>query len=145
MAPWRAHHCSPCKAGSVLFRTAYKRWLDTAAELDSGHIIGAVLADQRGHRDRLVIPGGRIANVAGPRAPLRRNFATNFPESLPLDGFAAIAGDQCDHGVERGFERLGVALDLSQQQAALQGGEGGEGEPVGIGLGGEPAELVHLP
>jgi hypothetical protein len=28
-------------------RTGYERWLDTEAELDSGHIIGAVLADQR--------------------------------------------------------------------------------------------------
>ena len=98
-----------------------------------------------GHRDRLVIPGEPIANVLGPRAPCA---ATSLRISLSrrcLDGVAAVACDQCDHGVERGFERLGVALDLSQQQAALEGGEGGEGELVGIGLGGEPAELVHLP
>ena len=35
------------QAGPVLFRTGYERWLDTDAELDGGHIIGAVLGDQR--------------------------------------------------------------------------------------------------
>jgi hypothetical protein len=94
---------------------------------------------------RLVIPASpsqtsrdlaALTQQSSPRVSLRHHR---------LDGLAVIAGDQCDHGVEGGFERLGVTLDLSQQQAALQGGEGGEGELVGIGLGGEPAELMHLP
>lgn len=51
--PWRCRgtqESTPLlalQAGPVLFRTGYERWLDTDAELDSGHIIGAVLADQR--------------------------------------------------------------------------------------------------
>lgn len=41
-----------------------------------------------------------------------------FAVSSPL---AAVAesGDQFEHGVKRGFERLGVAFDLCEEQAAL--------------------------
>ena len=35
---------------------------------------------------------------------------------------AVESGDQFDHRVKRGLQRLGVALDLGEQQAALQGG-----------------------
>src|SRR5436305_3074273 len=43
-----------------------------------------------------------------------------------------------------GFERFGAALDLSEEQAALQRGEQRERERVGIGVGSEPAAEVHL-
>jgi hypothetical protein len=41
-----------------------------------------------------------------------------------------------------GFERPGLALDLGQQQAALQGGERGEGQVVRVRAGGEVAAGV---
>ena len=70
------------QAGPVLFRTSYERWLDTDVELDSRHMIGAVLADQRAIVTGQSSRTGAIANVARSRALLRCNFATNFPDSL---------------------------------------------------------------
>jgi hypothetical protein len=40
---------------------------------------------------------------------------------------------ELEDGVEGGFERAGVALNLSQEEAALEGGEEGDGEVVRVG------------
>ena len=50
-----------------------------------------------------------------------------------------------DHRVEHGFEGGGVAPDLGEDEASLMGGEEGEGEPVGVDLGGKLAALMHRP
>jgi hypothetical protein len=63
------------------------------------------------HRDRLVTPGGPWQTSRTARC----KSVIDCPSHRRLDGSAAMAGDQCDHGVEGGFERLGVALDLGQQ------------------------------
>jgi hypothetical protein len=99
------------QAGPVLFRTAYKRWLEADAALDSGHIIGAVLANPRAILTSSSPPAGPWQTSL----PSRCKSVIDCPSHRRLDGFAAMAGDQGDHGVERGFEWLGVALDLSQQ------------------------------
>src|SRR5260221_4650139 len=56
---------------------------------------------------------------------------------------AADAGDELEHRVERGRERFGVALDLSEQEAALKRGQRGQRELARIGLRCESAERVH--
>ena len=48
---------------------------------------------------------------------------------------AAESGDQVKDCVKCGFERFGIALDLCEEQAALQGGKECEREGVGIGVG----------
>ena len=128
------------QAGPLLFRTGYQWWLDAYTGLDGGHIIGAVLANPRA----IVTGSSPPAGAWQTSRPWRGKPVNDCRRHRRLDGSAAMAGDQCDHGVQRGFERLGVALDLGQQQAALEGGQGGQGELVGIGPGAEPAELVHL-
>ena len=50
-----------------------------------------------------------------------------------------------EHRVERDLERAGLPLDLGQEQAALQGGERGQGEVAGVRAGREVAAGVHGP
>src|SRR5579859_1226668 len=56
---------------------------------------------------------------------------------------AAEGADEREHRVERGRERFGVALDLSEQEAALKRGKHGRRELARIGLGCESAKRVH--
>ena len=47
---------------------------------------------------------------------------------------AAEGRDEREHRVERGGERFGVALNLSEQEAALKRGKRGKGELARFGL-----------
>ena len=54
-----------------------------------------------------------------------------------LRGRGAPAGGECgevfEYRVERGLKRRGVSVDLSENQASLEGGEKRGGEAVGVG------------
>lgn|SRR6266851_3287064 len=47
------------------------------------------------------------------------------------------------HGIEGSLEGLGVSSHLGEEQPALEGGEGGQGEGGGVGLGYELTACVH--
>ena len=58
--------------------------------------------------------------------------ATDVGQSAPLLSEVLVllleGGDVREHRVERGRERFGVTLDLSQQEAALERGQQGQRE-----------------
>ena len=49
------------------------------------------------------------------------------------DQAGSLAGGELEEGVDRGFQRAGVALDLGEEKAALERGEEGDGEVVRVG------------
>ena len=53
--------------------------------------------------------------------------------------------DAVEHRVERDLERSGVPLDLREEQAALQGGERGQGQVAGVRAGWQVTAGVHGP
>jgi hypothetical protein len=61
------------------------------------------------------------------------------PRDLGGGGFAvgrhvlAVEARELEDGVDGGFERAGVALNLGEEEAALEYGEEGDGEVVRVG------------
>ena len=49
----------------------------------------------------------------------------------------SLGGGEGEDGVDGGFQGAGVALDLREQEPALEGGEQRHGEVVGAGAGRE--------
>jgi hypothetical protein len=57
-------------------------------------------------------------------------------------GSGSPGGDEGEDGIDGGFEGAGVALDLGEEQTALERGEQCHGEVVGTGAGREvPCDL----
>ena len=66
--------------------------------------------------------------AAGPRARLRAKIAGDARPDLS-------AGGESEDGVDGGFKRTGVPLDLGEEEAPLDSGEEGDGEVVRVQAG----------
>jgi hypothetical protein len=86
------------------------------------------------HRTRPVCLG-RYRRGAGP-------VAARFLAS-GVSGSGAVGRDEGERAVEGVPERAGVTAGLGENESALEAGEGGGGEPVGVGAGPESAGGDH--
>jgi hypothetical protein len=69
----------------------------------------------------------------GTRAPHGRH-AISVRSATRAD---SVTGDESEEGVDGGFERASVTLDLGEEEASLEGGEEGDGQVVRAGAGRE--------
>ena len=102
-------------AGALLLAGLTKLPIDSLTSLP--HSSHEVATDARGAGPRESSKGAR-----GFVGPIRTLRCPQCARVLFVLAVAAESGDQFDHCVKRGLQRLGVAFDLSEEQAALQGG-----------------------
>jgi hypothetical protein len=74
-------------------------------------------------------------DLTGARGQIRVTYQTS----------GEVAADLANREVECRFEGTSIAFGLGKQQAALQGGEGSQREPVDIGVVIQLAPVSHAP
>jgi hypothetical protein len=104
----------------------------TGAYRPRKHFRAAKIADELGISRT---PSVSRSCASPARASSITRLATAPASSPGLVALSAELGDVVDHRVEGGFDRRRVAADLGEDQAALVGGEEGEGEAVGVDVG----------
>jgi hypothetical protein len=65
------------------------------------------------------------------------------PSTPALSAIRSVGVDKGEHCVQSDPQRPGGALNLTEEEAALQGGQQGDGEIIGVGGGDEVTRGLH--